>query len=649
MLARRWRWHAPAVTLYRGPPALDTSPLPIALLLLAVSLAGALPPLFRRWSERGLHLFVAVAAGIFLGTIFLHLLPELAGVELAGRGEGHGAHGGPTLGPWIAALAGLLLLFALERVWLRSLVERSGPNVHTGLWVATYLGLSLHSLTAGVSLTAILHNESAHTQFLVSYLVHKASESFSLATVMRLAHMRSGPALVLLVVFAAIEPLALLGGSQVFEHHPGVNGLLTGFACGTFLYVAVCDLLPEVFHGTERPRLKLVAVVLGVLSTAFTLERGAQLLAFLERAGSELWRILVDMAPFLLFGFLLAGLLRRFLRSERWVRLLAGDDFASVARAALIGAPLPLCSCAVVPLAVEIQRKGASKGATTAFLISTPETGVDSVSVSWALLDPLLTVARPVGAVISALLSGSLVNLLVRRGFDRETVQAPAAPASAPAGAVDCCAHEEAPAELRPAPGSWPRAVLHYGFVEMLDDLAPSLVIGLALSAAISVLLPVDALDPAWRGGLLGMLLMLVIGVPVYVCAAASTPIAASLIHKGFSPGAALVFLLVGPATNLGSLFALSRVLGRRVVMTMLFGLSLSALLLGALVDWLYLTLAIAPAARLGEHAHAVPSAIGTGCAALLAVLLAGSLLRSWVPRLRRRGTELAPLSSSAP
>jgi len=617
---------------------LDTSPLPIALLLLAVSLAGALLPLFRRWSERGLHLFVAVAAGIFLGTIFLHLLPELSGVELAGQGEGHAALPAATLGPWIAALAGLLLLFALERVWLRSLVERSGPNVHTGLWVATYLGLSLHSLTAGVALTAILHSEAAQTQFLLSYLVHKASESFSLATVMRLAHMRTGPALALSFLFAAIEPLALLGGSQVFEHHPSIDGLLTGFACGTFLYVAVCDLLPEVFHGAERPRLKLAAVVLGVLSTAFTAERGAQLASFLERAGSELWRILVDMAPFLLVGFLLAGLLRRFLRSERWVRLLAGDDFASVGRAALIGAPLPLCSCAVVPLAVELQRQGASKGATAAFLISTPETGVDSVSVSWALLDPLLTVARPVGAVISALFSGSLVNLLVRRGLDRERAPASAAAAAQP----DCCADEAAHTRAEPARVSWPRAALSYGFVEMLDDLAPSLVLGLALSAAISVLLPPDALDPAWRGGLLGMLLMLAVAIPIYVCASASTPIAASLIHKGFSPGAALVFLLVGPATNLGSLFVLARELGRRAVLTMLVGLSLSALALGALVDWLYLALAIVPSARLGEHAHEVPSGLATACAVLLVLLLGVSLLRSWVLRPLARRAEPA-------
>ncbi|MBK7643178.1 MAG: SO_0444 family Cu/Zn efflux transporter [Planctomycetes bacterium] len=621
---------------------MDSSTYPIALLLLAVSLAGALLPLFRRWSERGLHLFVAVAAGIFLGTIFLHLLPELAGVELAGHGEAseHGA--GPSMGPWIAALAGLLLLFALERVWLRSLVERSGPNVHASLWVATYLGLSLHSLTAGVALTAILHNEVAQTQFLISYLVHKASESFSLATVMRLAHLRTGTALVLLLGFAAIEPLALLGGSQIFEHHPSVDGLLTGFACGTFLYVAVCDLLPEVFHGAERPRLKLVAVVVGVLSTAFTAERGRALLRFLESVGLEAWSILRDMAPFLLVGFLLAGLLHRFLRTDWLVKKIAGNDFASVCRAALVGAPLPLCSCSVVPVAVEMRKRGASKGATAAFLISTPETGVDSVSVSWALLDPVLTIARPVGAVISALVSGSLVNALVRRGLDRES-QGSVHAAAEEAG---CCAHGGGtPEHLEEHEhADTPSGILRYAFVEMLDDLAPSLVLGLVLSAAISVLLPVDLLDPVWRGGLPGMLLMLLLGIPVYVCAAASTPVAASLIHKGFSPGTALVFLLVGPATNLSSLVVLARSLGRRTVLTMLAGLALSALLLGACVDWLYSMLAIEPVARLGEHAHGLPAALSNGCALLFLALLCASLLRSQV--LRRLARRAPPASA---
>jgi len=362
--------------------------------------------------------------------------------------------------------------------------------------------------------------------------------------------------------------------------------------------------------------------------------------------GAELWSILVDMAPFLLVGFVLAGLLHRFLRTDRLAKKLGGDDLRSVARAALIGAPLPLCSCAVVPLAVEMQRRGASKGATAAFLISTPETGVDSVSVSWALLDPLLTIARPVGAIVSALVSGSLVNALVRRGLDREPARAAA---TAAADAHGCCAHEAAPAPTAeahlhsapaPARGHWLPAVLRYGFVDMLDDLAPSLVLGLVLSAAIGVLLPAQALDPALRGGLSGMLLMLVIGIPVYVCASASTPIAASLIHKGFSPGTALVFLLAGPATNVGSLLVLARVLGRRAVLAMLVGLALTALGMGLLVDGLYLWLAIQPSARLGEHAHDVHSTVATASAVLLVGLLGASLLRALVlrPLARRAG-----------
>lgn len=681
---------------------MDTATHSIAWLLLLVSLAGALPPLFRRWSERGLHLFVAVAAGIFLGTIFLHLLPELAGVGHEGH-EGHAAGAAVGLAPWAAALVGLLLLFALERVWLRSLVDRGGRDVHSGLWVATYLGLSLHSLTAGVALSAILHTNGASAQFVLSYLVHKASESFSLATVMRLAHVRLRSAVVLLALFACIEPLAVFSGSALFEHHPDVDAILTGFACGTFLYVAACDLLPEVFHGGDRPRLKLAAVTLGVLSSAFSVERGEAALRFCALVARELWSVLVDMAPFLLVGFLLASLLHLFLRAERIVRWLRGEDARSVARAALIGAPLPLCSCAVVPVALELRRQGASKGATTAFLISTPETGVDSVSVSWALLDPLLTLARPVGALLSACVSGGLVALLARRGWDREPEsRAPGrggtepeharvhehdpahghahdhghehehghghghghehdhdhdhehehdhehhdvppksdpAPANASGAACDqpeCCA---TPAlTSRPATRGGLLRVLHYAYVEMLDDLAPSLVLGLVLSAAISVLLPKDLIEPGVASGLPAMLVMLVIGIPLYVCASASTPIAASLIHKGLSPGAALVFLLVGPATNLASLVLVARALGRRAVIALLIGLSLSAVLLGLGVDALYRLLALEPSARLGENAHVVPSAFAFGSALVLSALLGVSLLRTllWRPWSRR-------------
>lgn len=606
-------------------PDLDHSPQVLAALLLGVSLLGALPPLFRRWSDRGLHLFVAVSAGIFLGTTFLHLLPELAGVSHADHGHAHEGEAG--LGPWIAALSGLLLLFFLERVWLRGFSERPGGNVHSSLWVATYVGLAIHALTAGVALTAILHSGDGQTPFLVSYLVHKASETFSLATVMRLAQMPLRRAMLLLLGFALIEPTALLLGNSYSVAHPEFELLLTGFACGTFLYVAVCDLLPEVFHGRSHPRLKILAVVLGVLTPALSMEQLAGIGSSLGSLGAAVWDVLLQMAPYLLAGFLLAGVLHRWLRIERWVHLLGGKGLGSVLRAAGIGAPLPLCSCSVVPVAIELKRKGASRGATTAFLIATPETGVDSVSVSWSLLDPLLTIARPIAALISAVLAGLAVN---RWGRD----PLPATPDSATA-AHSCCTHQH-PAEpsadtaaAAPKAAPAPVGILRYAFVDMLDDLAPSLVVGLLLSALVTLAVPESVFLTAGQSSLGSMLLMLLVGIPMYICAAASTPVAAAMILKGLSPGAALVFLLAGPATNIGSLAILARELGWRTIGIMLLTLSLTAIALGLLVDQCYRALGLEARASVAEHSHSSPGWFAQICALSLVALVLFSLVRT--------------------
>lgn len=676
----------------RSAPAdarrVDPSALQTALLLFVASLVGALLPLYRRWSDRGLHVFVALAAGIFLGTIFLQLLPHLAGVEVEGHPHGPEPEGVHGLLPWIAALAGLLVLFAVERVWLPSWTRGSSADPHTSLWTATFLGLSVHAITAGVALSAILADPDARMQFLASMLIHKATETFSLATVMRLANLGRTRTIALLLCFAAIEPAGLLFGSGLMGIGHGLDAVLTGLACGTFLYVAVCDLLPEVFHGAERPVIKLVAVVVGVLLTALSLPGLSVAVDFAVRVLRASVDVFIDFAPFLLLGFLIAGILAQVLRTERLVRHVKEDDLKSVGVAALIGAPLPLCSCAVVPVAVELRRGGASKGATSAFLIATPETGVDSVTVTWALLDPVMTIARPIGAVLSAVFTGACVNALVRRGWDRSppkassTLEPDAARSTAAAG---CCAHvhPEAPGAPRPvariravaaepAPGlhahthghehghehghapaastapdadeccarepekttagARPRPllvrVLRHAFVDMLDDLSSSLLVGTLLSGAIAVLVPAELFaHPATRG-LGGMLLMLAIGIPMYVCAAASTPIAATLILKGMSPGAAFVFLLASPATNLGSLLALRKHLGGRVVLVHVAALAVVTLLLGAAVDLVYALLARAPSASVGTtHEHG--NALGVACAVLLAGLMLASLVRT--------------------
>ncbi len=621
---------------------MDLTPLHSAALLLVVSLVGALLPLYRRWSDRGLHLFVSVSAGVFLGTVFLHLLPHLAqvesGLESAGSHAG-GAGVEPTLAPWVAALAGLLLLFALEKVWLRSVSGSVASDPHRALWAATWVGLGMHSLSEGIALAAILRDPAVRTQLLFSILIHKATEAFSLATVMRLARLGSVRSVVFLTLFALLGPLGILLGSELTSSGGALDQVVTGFACGTFLYVAVCDLLPEVFHGADRPMLKLASVGVGVLATATTLPRLAWAVDFASRVGRESLGILLEVAPYLLMGFLIAGVLNQVIKPQWWMRHMKGENLKSVALASLIGAPLPLCSCAVVPVAVSMRKGGASKGATTAFLIATPETGVDSITVSWALLDPILTVARFLGAILSAVFAGGVVSWFVRRGLDRSE---PIARDRALASTGESGCHAEAHAiraESRagtsghaphaPPARAWLVRVLRYALVEMMDDLSASMVVGIVLSGLIAAVVPVELFQAPVARGFSGLVVMLLLGIPIYVCAAGSTPIAAALILKGMSPGAALVFLLASPATNLGSMIVLSRHLGKRVVLITVAALSVVTLALGWIVDRLYPLLGVQPSASIGHGGTDHPGWFAIAAAGVLGILLLSSIVRT--------------------
>ncbi len=592
--------------------------------LFLAALLGALPLVFRRWTERGLHAFVALAAGVFLGSIFLHLLPELLGV---GAGEGYPGHGHPLpasaslpggLAPWGALVVGFLLLLVIERIGLKA---GSGTDQHQVLWSATTLGLSLHALTTGVGLSALLGEATpaaaALRPLFIAALLHKAVETFSLATVMRLGGLSVGKTCLGVTVFAAVTPVGLLAGGGLLSAYPEAFPLALGFAAGTFLYVSFLDLLPEVFHGEGDRRRNISLVGLGIALTAVTLPQLEAQGTFARAVLGEGLAVFTAMAPFLLFGFLAAGIVSRFLKPGSLSRLLARDDAASVASASIIGAPLPLCSCSVLPVAATLRQAGASRGATSAFLIATPETGVDSVTVTAALLDPIMTVVRPLAAVLSAFTTGTIVNLFLRgRGADEP--EAPAAEA--------CCADAE-PHEP-PAPTGFLRGALHHGFVEVLDDLTPLLLAGLAASAILSALLPESLFATSTAQGFSGLLIMLAVGIPIYVCAAASTPIAASLVLKGLSPGAALVFLLASPATNLGSLAVLTRILGRGAALVHLVALSAVTLALGVAVDWLYLACGWTAFARLGGEHEMLPAWLGTASALLLAGLMAVSLLR---------------------
>jgi HflK protein len=355
------------------------------------------------------------------------------------------------------------------------------------------------------------------------------------------------------------------------------------------------------------------------------------------------FNLFTESAPFLLVGFFLAGMLRLVVPERQVFKYLGGNSFRSVGLASLLGIPIPLCSCSVLPAVASLRKSGAGKGATTSFLISTPETGVDSIGLTYALLDPIMTVMRPVAALITALLTGSLVNKLVGAGLDRDP------PEDAGEEADECCA--DGPAD-DPAPQGERRTVrgvlaesARFAFGPLLDDLTQWFIIGFLLSAAVAFIVPDEFFSTYVPSGFLAMLLMLLVGIPIYVCAAAATPLAAMLIAKGLDPGAALVLLLVGPATNVTTILVVTKLLGRRVVVIYLLGVAGCALALGALVSAIYADQGIDLAKTVEGVIEGGASTLEILAAVVFAVLLARSaartgLLAAWGGKLRALGAK---------
>jgi uncharacterized membrane protein YraQ (UPF0718 family)/copper chaperone CopZ len=317
------------------------------------------------------------------------------------------------------------------------------------------------------------------------------------------------------------------------------------------------------------------------------------------------WSVFGAMAPYLLLGFVVAGLLSVVI-SPVWVeRHLGGNGIGQVVKASLFGVPLPLCSCGVIPVAASLHRHGAGKGATTAFLLSTPQTGVDSIAVTYALLGPFLAVVRPVAAFVTGIFGGGLVQAFNGDGVaDQGPADEPAEDACCSSGACD---DEQQPRR--------PKIVeaLHYGLVILPRDIGKALVYGVVISGLIATVVAPQALESTLGGGLWPMLAAMAIGIPLYVCATASTPIALGLIHAGLSPGAALVFLITGPATNSAALTTLWKVLGRRAAILYLVTVAVASLATGLAVDGLINagglpSSALVPAAsavqEAGQHVH---------------------------------------------
>ena len=352
------------------------------------------------------------------------------------------------------------------------------------------------------------------------------------------------------------------------------------------------------------------------------------ILAILEQS----WSVLEESALYMLIGFLAAGLLKAFLPDNLVARHLGRNRTSNVIKASLLGVPIPLCSCGVVPAAAGLRRQGASRGATTSFLVSTPETGVDSIAVTYALLDPVMTIIRPIAAFITAVFAGILVNVGSKNDTEHEPLGKDLPMGSACNGA--CCGVGNKP--CRPGFLSRFKSGMAYAYGDLFNDVALWFLLGVLLAGAISALVPAGALEAALGQGFLSMLIMLAIGIPLYVCATSSTPIVAALALKGLSPGAALVFLLAGPATNMASLAMVAKIIGRRATLFYLASIILSSLLLGLAVNALYTRLGLDITTWVSSGPGKEHSVLHLLAAILLLALLLKALIPAAVRLLKR-------------
>ena len=285
---------------------------------------------------------------------------------------------------------------------------------------------------------------------------------------------------------------------------------------------------------------------------------------------NEIWLVTMAMAPYLLFGFLMAGILSELISKEFVRKHLGGSSWLQSLKAALVGVPMPICSCGVIPLAASLREHGASRGATASFLASTPQTGVDSLMVTYALLGLPFAIFRAVVAFVSGIICGTVVEAVTPKEVRPAPFQAEYEEKSLPPRLL---------AKLQ--------RMFKYGFISLPRNISKPMIFGIILSGIISSLIPENYFADKMDNELIAMLLMLVIGTPLYVCSSASVPIALAFINSGISPGAALVFLIMGPATNAAALATLWKLLGKKQLAVFLVALAVTAIGAGLIMNQL--------------------------------------------------------------
>lgn len=312
---------------------------------------------------------------------------------------------------------------------------------------------------------------------------------------------------------------------------------------------------------------------------------------YISKYFEEVWFLLLEMAPWLLLGLIFAGLLKVYFPQKHIDKYLGKSDFRSSLNASLLGIPMPLCSCGVIPTGISFYKNGASKGATNSFLISTPQTGIDSIFATYSMLGWPFALLRPFVAFFTGVTGGILTNIFIKEkpvkkaspftSFKIDTATLSKTDAACKDDSCGC--HEPKAEDKRHA---LVRAA-DYAFVELLQDISKWLIIGFLVAALISVALPNDFFSSFKGLGLIEILVVLAASVPIYICATGSIPIAAVLLMKGVSPGAALVFLMAGPATNVATIAVLGKTMGRKSLIIYLSTIIGGAIIFGLLTNWL--------------------------------------------------------------
>lgn len=370
----------------------------------------------------------------------------------------------------------------------------------------------------------------------------------------------------------------------------------------------------------------------------------------------EFVTLFAEMAPFLLLGFLLAGVIHVWIPNKLYVPKISKSNFKSVLWAALFGVPLPICSCGVIPTSIAIRREGASKGASVSFLISTPATGVDSILATYSLLGLPFAILRPIAAFVTALFGGVLTNAVTRGECRGDASDENRKVAEAECGGVaeaDCCGSASGKCGCGASVAAEKcdcgehalaaklsvlhriKETLRYGFVDMVSNVSKWLCIGLVLGALIAAFVPNDFFLALREYPVLCMLAVLVLAMPMYTCATGSIPLALALVAKGITPGAALVLLMAGPATSIASMLVVGKAFGKRTLVAYLVSIAAGALFFGFIVDTFFMDTflsAMLPSGAAMEMGHGALGIFDYVCACFLALLM----IYSRIPK--RRG-----------